>query len=493
MTEPLLLRNVRLPAADTSASTAVDVLIRDGAVEALTPTGSTPAAGTETYDAGGRWLLPGLWDNHVHFVQWTTQQQRLDLSSTSSAADCLGLVDRTISCQQSSILIGYGFRDGLWPDTPSVAALDEVSGSAPVVLISADLHCAWLNTAAQHRLEVQTDADGLVREDAWFGALEKVQSPADLTSEQYAEAARKAAQRGVVGIVEFENTDNISSWPERVAAGVDSLRVEISVWPERLQQAVSAGLKTGDPLDDQGLVTMGPLKVVVDGSLNTRTAWCWDPYPGLDPQHPHACGAETVPIDQLKTYMGRARDAGISAAIHAIGDRANTAVLDTFEALGMSGVIEHAQLLREQDFSRFAQLGLSASVQPEHAMDDRDVADAYWAGRTGRAFALRSLHEHGVALHMGSDAPVSPLDPWLGIASAVARSRDEREPWHPEQSIPLQVALAASARGRTQVLTGDPADLILVDRDPFSCSRDELRSMPVAATLLGGRFTWFDL
>lgn len=493
MTEPLLLRNVRVPAENGGEDSVVDVMLRDGAVEEVSPSRVKSFTDVEAYDADGRWMLPGLWDNHVHFAQWTTQQKRLDLSATTSAGDCLALVQETVLQQQSAPLIGYGFRDGLWPDSPTAAALDEVSGSVPVVLISADLHCAWLNTPAQRLLEVQAGTDGLVREDAWFGALEKVQSPADLTSAQYAEVARNAARRGVVGIVEFENTDNISHWPRRVSEGADSLRVEISVWPERLQGAIRAGLKTGDPLDEQGLVTMGPLKVVVDGSLNTRTAWCWDPYPGLDPQQPHACGAETVPVDELKTIMRTARDAGLSAAIHAIGDRANTAVLDTFESLGMTGVIEHAQLVRTEDFRRFAELGLAASVQPEHAMDDRDVADAYWAGRTERAFALRSLHEEGVSLHMGSDAPVSPLDPWLGIASAVCRSRDDRSPWHPEQSIPLSVALAASSRGRSRVLAGDPADIVLVDRNPYHCSRDELRSMPVAATLLGGRFTWFDL
>ncbi|WP_238385168.1 amidohydrolase [Nesterenkonia muleiensis] len=494
MTEPLLLTDVRLPGKSRKGqSPAVDVLLADGAVEAVTPSSTKRPPGVEVFDAAGRWLLPGLWDNHVHFAQWAIQQQRLDLSSTSSAAECLTLVRGAVQQQQGGPLVGYGFRDGLWPDVPSAAALDAVSGALPVVLISADLHCAWINTAAQQLLEVQAEQDGLVREDAWFGALEKVQNPADLTSEQYARVARDAARRGVVGVVDFENTDNISLWPHRVSDGVDSLRVEISVWPDRLQGAISAGLKTGDPVDERGLITMGPLKVVVDGSLNTRTAWCWDPYPGLDPAHPHACGTETVPIDQLQELMGSARDAGLSAAIHAIGDRANTAVLDAFESLGMTGVIEHAQLIREADFPRFAELGLAASVQPEHAMDDRDVADAYWADRTGRAFALRTLHESGVALHLGSDAPVSPLDPWCAIASAVTRSRDDRQPWHPEQSIALEVALAASSRGRTGVRVGDPADLVLVDRDPYTCSGDQLRSMPVAATLLGGRFTWFGL
>ncbi len=494
MTESLLLRNLRLPTGDVRGpDSIVDVLIHNGTVRDITPAGGKPPRGTEEQDAQGRWILPGLWDNHVHFAQWVIQQQRLDLSSTSSAAECLARVRDALPQQQRGPLVGYGFRDGLWTDAPSVEALDEAAGTFPVILISADLHCAWVNTAAQRYLEVTADHDGLIREEAWFAVLEKVQSPADLTSADYAFVAQTAAQRGVVGVVEFETSDNISLWPRRVADGVDSLRVEVAVWPDRLHAAIRSGLKTGDPLDDQGLVTMGPLKVVVDGSLNTRTAWCWDPYPGVDPHHPHACGAETVPIHELKQLMRSARDAGLSAAIHAIGDRTNTSVLDTFESLGMTGVIEHAQLLRHSDIQRFAALGLAASVQPEHAMDDRDVADAYWSGRTDRAFALRSLHDAGVPLHLGSDAPVAPLDPWCAMASAVHRSRDDRDPWHPEQSINLEVALAASARGRHGVGVGDPADLIVVERNPYGCTRDELRQMPVAATLLGGRFTWSDL
>jgi Amidohydrolase family len=124
---------------------------------------------------------------------------------------------------------------------------------------------------------------------------------------------------------------------------------------------------------------MGPLKVVTDGALNTRTASCVDPYPGQDGDG--AYGVLVVPPDQLVPLMGQAWANGISPAIHAIGDRANAFALDAFEAVGARGSIEHAQLLSRSDLNRFAALGVTASVQPEHAMDDRDVADHYWAYR----------------------------------------------------------------------------------------------------------------
>ena len=123
-------------------------------------------------------------------------------------------------------------------------------------------------------------------------------------------------------------------------------------------------------------------------------------------------------------------------------------------------------------------------------MDDRDVADRYWAGRTDRAFMLAELAAAGVELALGSDAPVAPLDPWVAMSAAVGRTRDGREPWHPEQSIEARAALAASTGGHGAEIAIDvPADLAVVELDPLAASVDGLRTMPVAMTLLAGRTT----
>lgn len=486
MLEPVTLRGAR----PFDGGEPVDLVLRDGVIAEIAPLGTADASG-EVVDVDGRWIGPGLWDAHVHFTQHVIRRRRLDLTETRTADDVLDVVRRAGAADApltNGILMGYGFRDGLWPVPATLAALDEVVPDVPVVLVSGDLHCGWMNSAAARRFGVELDATGLLREGPWISLLHSFDEASQLPLSAYREAADAAAARGVVGIVEYEKTDNVAEWSSRTAGGVTSLRADIAVWPDLLESAIAAGRRTGDAVDDQGLIRFGRLKVVVDGSLNTRTAWCWDPYPGMDARHPHACGIESVPITELRRLLERARDAGIEAAVHAIGDRANTEVLDTFEALGMKGVIEHAQLVRDDDFARFAELGLIASVQPEHAMDDRDVADHHWAGRTGRAFAFRSLHRAGAALRLGSDAPVAPLDPWISLAAATARSRGDREAWHPEQRLPLNVALAASVR--TSLAMGQPADLVLTERDPYASDRDELRAMPVAATLLGGRFTW---
>ncbi|WP_022872162.1 amidohydrolase [Nesterenkonia alba] len=480
--DAIVVKNTRVP----GAGHAVDVLITGGRIERMSPAGTIRGEAGRTLDADGRWMLPGMWDHHVHFTQWVIRRQRVDLTTTSSAAEVLSVVQRSLRTD-SRRLVGFGFRDGLWPDQPSLAALDAVSGDIPVALIAADLHCMWLNTAAQRLAGVQTDPSGVLREAASFAVMDRFGSVEDLTLADYVQTERAAAARGVVGVVDFENAENLTQWPQRWRGGVDLLRVRAAIWPQFLTEAISAGRRTGDVLT--GGVTVGPLKVISDGSLNTRTAWCDEPYAGLDPADPQACGGPTVPPQQVRALMERATVAGIEVAIHAIGDRANAEVLDAFAATSAGGSVEHAQLLRREDAPRFAQLGVTASVQPEHAMDDRDVAEAYWPGRTHRAFPLARLRDAAVTLRFGSDAPVSPLDPWIQIAAAVIRSRDGRESWHPEQRLDRHTALAASTGGRTTLQEGDEADLILIEADPLSCPEDQLRSMPVALTLLAGRIT----
>ncbi len=469
----------------------VDVVVRDGRVDAIFPAGTAVAGTSEEVRLDGRWLEPGFWDSHVHFTQWVKTRRRIDLSATTSAEDALHIVAAALLVNDDALLVGYGFRDGLWPNPPSLAALDAVAPDRPVVLVSGDLHCGWVNSRAAARLQVQPDEFGLVREVEWINAGHRMDGETAPTMAHFRQAADDAARRGVVGIVDFELADNVAIWRARVAAGVTSLRVQASAWPDRLDAVVAAGLHTGDALEPSGLITFGRLKVVVDGSLNTRTAFCHDPYPGLDPSLPHACGVQSVSPEELRGLLKTAYANGIQASVHAIGDRANQQVLDEFERLGVPGTIEHAQLVATEDFERFGRLGLIASVQPEHAMDDRDVADRYWEGRTDRAFALRTLHEAGAKLRLGSDAPVAPLDPWLAIAAAVSRNRDGREPWHPEQRIPVSVALEASAR--TRLAVGEPADLMVLDEDPATLPAERLRELPVAATLLGGRWTWSGL
>ncbi|WP_432456986.1 amidohydrolase [Cellulomonas iranensis] len=491
---PLVLHRARLLGADAP----VDVVVRDGRLAAVRPVGAAldgaaGAAGAEVVDLDGRWVVPGLWDQHTHLTQWALARGRLDVSTAGSAAEAVALVAGRLRAQPPAPgrpLVGIGFRDGTWPDLPSAALLDAVAGDVPVVLVSGDLHCAWVSTAGLRMFGVTAHPTGVLREAEWMplmGALDHV-TPAEQDA-LVADALRVAAARGVVGVVDLEIADNLATWRRRVAAGDPPVRVRAGVWQPYLDRVVREALHTGDRVAGDR-VTQGPLKVIVDGSLNTRTAWCHDPYPGVEGALAH--GVLTVPVDELVPLLRHAHAHGLACAVHAIGDAANTLVLDAFAATGARGSVEHAQLLDPADVPRFAALGVTASVQPAHAPDDRDVADRHWAGRTHRAFPLADLHAAGATLVLGSDAPVAPLDPWLAVDAAVWRTGDDRPSWHPEQALDAVTALAASTDGRPSGLrVGDPADLAVLDDDPLALAATPggVRAVRVAATLLAGDWT----
>lgn len=475
-------------------ATPVDLLVRDGALVQVAPHGAlTAGAGVDVVDLDGRWVVPGLWDQHTHLTQWALARARLDLSAATSAAQVVALVRERVAAAPpaaGTALVGHGFRDGLWPDVPTAALLDAVAGDVPVVLVSGDLHCAWLSTAGLRFLGVHEHPTGVLRESEWIGRMGVVDAVApEVTDAMVADGLAHVATLGVVGVLDLEVADNVEAWRRR-ARPDQPVRVRAGVWEQHLDRVLAEGLRTGDRLDDAGLVTQGPLKVVTDGSLNTRTAYCHDPYPGSTGGG--ACGVLSVPPEALVPLMARVTAHGLTCAIHAIGDAANTLALDAFAATGARGTIEHAQLLRWSDVARFAALGVVASVQPEHAMDDRDVADRHWAGRTARAFAFGTLHAAGVRLALGSDAPVAPLDPWAAVDAAVTRTRDGREPWHPEQRVDLDVALAASVDDVPLALrAGGPADLAVLDEHPADrlAATGTVRGLPVAGTMLAGRWT----
>jgi predicted amidohydrolase YtcJ len=180
------------------------------------------------------------------------------------------------------------------------------------------------------------------------------------------------------------------------------------------------------------------------------------------------------------------RRAGLSVATHAIGDRALDAAVQAYAVTGARGSIEHAQVTTSQAIAEMSRLGLTASVQPAHLLDDYQTTDRVWAGKADRCFALRSLLDHGVKLALGSDAPVAPLDPWLAIAAAVHRQLPGAEPWHPEQAITAAEAIAASVDGR-RIAVSQPGDVALVDFDPLASEAARLRAMRAALTCVAGQ------
>ena len=485
-----MLASVRIP-----GGTALhDVHVANGVVSRIAPAGASGPPGSQVANLDGRYVIPGLWDEHVHMTQWALAANRIDLSGATSAREAADVVRSALSgpghagADGSGLtVVGVGFRDAVWADLPSLELLDGATGGRPAALLSHDLHCVWLNTAAASRYGVPVDASGLLREEPAFELTRELGKLPDAVVDAWVrESAQAAAARGIVGVVDFEMTWNRDVWLRRVAGGFDSFRVDAGVYPQDLARAIAGGMRTGKELDGgAGLLRVGPLKVLIDGSLNTRTAYCVDPYPH------GGRGLLTVSEAELLELLVRARESGFVPAVHAIGDAANEVALNAFAAAGIAGRIEHAQFVRDRDFARFGELGLTASVQPAHALDDRDAADSNWAGRTDRAFPLRSLLAAGATLALGSDAPVAPLEPWTAMSAATTRARqDGRAPWHPEQALTRQEALAASTRGRGRIRVGDPADLVVLDGDPLAVADAVFAAMPVAATLVAGRFTF---
>lgn len=486
-----VIADVRLTGADRLdpfGDDPVDVHLAGGRIVDIAPSGALPRRGV-VLDGGGGWLIPGLWDHHVHTVQWALVAQRVPLGDVRSAAEAAALMSRAAPLADGR-RVGTGFRDALWPDAMTLAALDAASGDIPTYLINADVHSVWLNSAAFRREGFAPDDSGVLREEPAFEISRRLNAADPLVGDRLVGAAlQEAASRGIVGVVDLDMAWNAEAWRRRLDAGFDTTRIRFGIYPFHLDRALDEGLATGDAWDPAGLVRVGSLKIITDGSLGTRTAACSQPYPG----DPHNHGQLTVPPETLVDLMTRAAGGGLACAVHAIGDVANSHALDAFASTGATGTIEHAQLVAHADIPRFARLGVGASVQPEHAIDDRDMTDTIWATQTAIPYALHSLAATGANLLFGSDAPVAPLDPWAAMAAAVFRTRDGRPAWRPEEGLDAATALAASreggSHGGSALFPGDIADLVVVDRDPLTATEELLRATVAQATLIEGRLT----
>jgi predicted amidohydrolase YtcJ len=457
----------------------------------------------EVVDLGGRCVLPAFTDSHVHFPTWSLAQRDVKLDGVASLAEALERV-RSRSAT-GDWLRGTGWRSAEWETQPTRQALDEVTGSTPAALWSKDYHSLWLNSEALalagDDLEVQGgvverddagELTGILREEsAWqyrarFSAVSE-----DEWVDATRDGLRLAASRGVAAIHDKDGWLGAPRIFQRIAdeEGL-TLRVWQSVPYERLEELEALTFRSR--LGNEHL-RIGYLKVFMDGTLGSQTAWMLD-----------GTGVRITSGDELAAIVRRAAEAGWPVGVHAIGDRANREALDAFEStrelwapLGLRQRIEHAQCLAPEDVRRFAEIGVTCSVQFSHAPSDRDLADRFWPDKAG-AYAFRSLWESGAVIANGSDAPVEELDPLAGIRAGVLRTIDDRPAWHPDERLTIEQALLASTvnpawlagdeHSRGKLVPGYLADLVVLTRDPFECPEDELESVQVVATMVGGRW-----
>jgi len=460
---------------------AVDVRLGDGAVVAIGHD-LDPGTGTEVVDLGGRFVLPGLRDGHTHLA-WVAQSRRsLDLEHAPSARAVAELVAQHHGqLPAGEVMWGRGFHDARFLDTPHRSLLDRAAPDRAVVLASHDGHTVWASGAALARAGMDHPT-GLLREDDAFGIRRAIPlaDPAVLDV-AIGQVLADGAARGVTEVMDIEFEDGWSNWQRRAAAGMP-VRVWAACTADGLDEAIDARRATGTV--GPGLLRAGCLKLFADGALGSRTALCQHDYR----ERPGYRGEQMLTVDEMTASIARAHAAGITTAIHAIGDAANRNALDAFERAGVGGRIEHAQLLDRGDVGRFRELGVVASVQPSHLLDDRDIADRHWAGWTDRAYTFEDLQRAGATMEFGSDAPVAPFDPWRSIAAAVVRTEDGLPPWHPEQRVDLDTAITASTTVGA-LTVGAPADLVVLDEHPAGVPDADLAAIPVHATMVAGRWT----
>lgn len=494
------IRNIQVVAIDgVSSGLPVDVRIEHGLVCDI-GTSVRAASGDNVIDGAGRWAIPGLWDHHVHSEQWAQSKVRLDLTGTTDATQVTERVRKALAERATgdhSVLVGTGHRSSAWTRQPSVAELNDASGETPVILISGDGHNGWLNSRALRLLGV-ADRDSPLDEREWFDVFARIGELPDAkggSDESYREVLGDAAARGIVGIGDMEFGAGYQDWPARFNRGITQVRVRPAVYPDRLDDVLAAGLRSGQVLSDGSeLLRMGPLKIISDGSLGNGTASCCEPYADSQSRD-FPYGKQNYTQEELVELLSRATAGGLDVALHAIGDAAVTVALNAFEITGAHGSIEHAQLTRRQDLEKMGRLRIRASVQPAHLLDDLEATNLHWPDRADRCFLFKSMLNAGVELAFGSDAPVAPLDPWLSMAAAVHRSTTGRAPWNPIESLSVTEALAASTDGQGTIRVGSRGDIALLDKDPYAAAVDSesaaahLRNMPVAATILAGRVT----
>jgi predicted amidohydrolase YtcJ len=531
-----ILYNARIFTMDSRRPTASAIVIDHGYIQAIGDQQtflSEYGESIQRSDLGGRTVIPGLTDAHIHLQHYALSLQRVDCE-TKTKEKCLKNVAANVEAtSHGEWILGHGWNQNEWVDGfGSLEQLDKIAPMNPVYLTAKSLHAAWVNSSAleQAGITAQTPdppggridrrQDGSPTGILFETAMSLVSATIPPSStEKVAEAINNAQARfwgmGLTAVHDFDQRTCFLALQQLHKSERLRLRVTKSLPIESLSLATDLGLQTGFGDD---MLQIGSIKAFADGALGPRTAAMLQPYEG----EPENRGLLMLDAEDLYEKGMQAVKNGLSLAVHAIGDSANHEVLQAFAQLReyenqhphgedrenrpLRHRIEHVQIIHPDDLTRLAELDVIASMQPIHAPSDYPAADKYWGDRSKYAYAWRSLHKAGTHLAFGSDAPVESPNPFWGLHAAISRKRSDDSPgpdgWYPEQKLSLKTALqgfttgAAYAAGmenrQGQLTPGFFADLVVLDEDLFQIGPDEIRDISPVGTMIDGEWVHLD-
>ena len=532
MDAELILTNGRIYTQDASRTWAEAVASRDGRILAVGDDAgirTLAGPGTRVIDCGGRLVLPGLTDAHVHFLQYAIRRKQVSLFGLIDPAVVRERVATAVAAAApGEWVVGWGWDSNRWDAQPTAALIDDLSPDTPVVLTRMDMHTLWANSRAMDLAGVSAGTPepveahigrypdgrptGLFSEWNAMALIERhVPQPDEAMLLAWLEETIAEAHRlGLTGVhdqrVEREGAQSLRLFQTLRRGGKLALRVHCNLAGDFLGQVAALGLQPGFGDDN---LWLGHLKAFADGAMGSGTAHMLTPYEGLSDN----TGIVVTPPDELWALITGAAEAGFPISVHAIGDRAVREVLDVMAEwqttrgqtahLPMPQRIEHVQVIHPADLDRLAAHGIVASVQPIHLQSDWRTADRVW-GRRGRyAYAFRSLLDWGTALAFGSDAPVAPLDPLLGIYAAVTRQDESGQPaggWYPQERLTVGEAIEGYTLGPARlsgkgdrfgsVAPGKYADLVVLSRNLFDIAPDDIPSATPWLTVFNGQVVY---
>ena len=500
------------------ARSAEALWIKDGRIEAIGPAAAIrrrAARTAEPVDLAGGTLLPGFTDSHIHLITWARALEEPWLAAQSVEAIERAAAARRDSAPREEWILLRGWIPREWAIERRLrATLDRIGSGRPLVLYAVDGHSVWANSEALARAGIDErtpdPAGGAIERDragALTGALiENADRPLRAAvvhgaspTDTLARALARARSLGITSAHDFDRSATWRAAQELNAAGRLGFRLLLSIPIASLDAALALGLRSGSGCES---LRFGPVKLFADGTLGSATALLEDPYEGRV-----TAGIEVTSPAEMASACERAHAAGLSVAIHAIGDRAVRNALDAIATPIRRGGgyvlpprIEHVQLARKEDFARFRALGVLASVQPIHQVTDREIARRQWGKRTSRSYAWKRLLASGARLLFGSDAPFDRAGPLLALSAALLR-REGGEPseraYHPEQRIRLAQALRAhletphvAAGWKTplgRLAPGFGADVVVFNQDLLELDPGGWGELRAKAVFVNGR------